>query len=100
MQTASPPPESILAGVPAHTTWVIEDRDGLCAGLWQSTPGTWRVSYDEWEYCRTRAPHATLTEDGGAPLPLRPGDAILLRPGCAGPWEVIETTRKEFVIRL
>lgn len=99
-ETSAPPPERVLAGSPVHSTWLIEDRDGLCAGIWQSTPGTWRVSYDEWEYCRILEGHAIVTEDGGAPVHLRPGDAIILRPGFTGTWEVVDTTRKDFVIRL
>ena len=38
-----PDPSRIVAGDPVHTTWNIEDRDGLYCGLWQSTPGTWRI---------------------------------------------------------
>lgn len=99
-ETSAPPPERVIAGAPVFTTWDLEARDGLYAGLWQSTPGTWRVEYDEWEYCRILSGHSVLTEDGGAAIELRPGDAIVIRPGFRGTWEVIETTRKDYVIRL
>ena len=65
-------PERILADSPVQTTWLLEDRDGLHAGLWQSTAGTWRVSYDAWEYCRLPGGHAIVTGEGGAPVRLRP----------------------------
>jgi len=95
-----PVPDRVIAGDPVFTTWLLEDRDGLYCGLWESTPGTWRVSYDEWEYCRILSGISILTEDGGPPVTLRAGDSFVLRPGFRGIWEVVETTRKDFVIRL
>ena len=50
-ETTRPAPEKLISGDPVHTTWNAEDRDGLYCGIWQSTPGKWRISYDEWEYC-------------------------------------------------
>lgn len=95
-----PPHDRVIAGDPVFTTWLHEDRDGLFCGIWESTPGTWRVSYDEWEYCRILSGISILTEDNGAPVTLRAGDSFVLRPGFRGIWEVVETTRKDFVIRL
>jgi len=95
-----PAPDRLIAGDPVHTSWVLEDRDGLYCGLWESTPGTWRVSYDEWEYCHILSGISILTEDKGAPVTLRKGDSFVLRPGFRGIWQVVETTRKDFVIRL
>jgi uncharacterized cupin superfamily protein len=70
------------------------------AGIWQSTPGTWRIAYDEWEYCRILEGTSILTEDGGAPFTVTAGDSFVIRPGFTGTWEVVETTRKDYVIRL
>ncbi len=41
-----------------------------------------------------------MTEDGGDPIHLKAGDRLILRPGFKGTWEVLETTRKDYVIRL
>jgi uncharacterized protein len=90
----------VLSGDPVHTTWNMEERDGLYCGIWQSTPGKWRISYDEWEYCRILAGVSILTEDGKEPVTIREGDSFILRPGFKGTWEVIETTRKDYVIKL
>ncbi len=90
----------VLAGDPVHTTWNIEERDGLYCGIWQSTPGKWRISYDEWEYCTILSGVSVLTEDGKEPKPVKAGDSFILRPGFKGTWEVIETTRKDYVIKL
>ncbi|NBT30330.1 MAG: cupin domain-containing protein [Rhodobacteraceae bacterium] len=99
-ETDRPAPEKVLAGDPVHTTWNIEDRDGLYCGIWRSTPGKWRISYDEWEYCRILSGHSILTEDGGTPRHVKAGDSFILHPGFVGTWEVIETTTKDYVIRL
>jgi uncharacterized cupin superfamily protein len=99
-ETSRPAADRLLKGDPVFTTWTLEERDGLYAGLWQATPGAWRVLYDEWEYCRILSGVSIVTEDDAAPLTLRPGDSLVLRPGFSGVWEVAETTLKEFVLRL
>jgi len=95
-----PAPDRVLQGDPVHTTWNAEDRDGLYCGLWQSTPGKWRVAYTEWEYCHILQGISILTEDGEQPQTVRVGDSLILRPGLTGTWEVVETTLKDYVIRL
>jgi uncharacterized cupin superfamily protein len=99
-EVSRPDPSKVLAGDPVHTTWNLEDRDGLYAGVWQSTPGKWRISYDEWEYCRILEGISVLTEEGGKPVTVKAGDSFVIRPGFTGTWEVTLTTRKDYVIRL
>lgn len=95
-----PAPEKVVSGDPVFTTWNIEDRDGLYAGIWQSTPGAWRVSYDEWEYCHILEGHSVLKGADGSEKVLKAGDSFLIRPGFSGVWEVIETTVKDYVIKV
>jgi uncharacterized protein len=95
-----PAPDRLISGAPVFTTWNVEERDGLYCGLWRSTPGAWRVIYTEWEYCRILSGLSVITPDGGPPQTLRAGDSFILRPGFSGIWEVIETTTKDYVIRL
>lgn len=99
-ETERPAPEKLVSGDPVFTTWNIEERDGLYCGVWQSTPGKWRIAYDEWEFCHILKGVSVIAEDGGAARTVRAGDSFILRPGFAGTWEVLETTRKEYVIRL
>jgi uncharacterized cupin superfamily protein len=98
--TERPAPEKIVSGDPVHTTWNLEERDGLYAGIWQSTPGAWRISYDEWEYCHIRSGHSRLISEDGDTRDVRAGDSFLIRPGFKGIWDVIETTVKDYVIKL
>ncbi|MGR3793433.1 cupin domain-containing protein [Vannielia sp. SX4] len=96
----APAPDRVISGAPRFRTWNVEERDGLYAGVWEATPGKWRISYDEWEYCRILSGRSVITEEGGAAVEVGPGDSFVLRPGFVGTWEVIETTRKDYVIRL
>jgi uncharacterized cupin superfamily protein len=100
-ETGAPAPDRLLAGDPKFRTWNVEEQvGGLYAGVWESTPGKWRVQYDEWEYCRILSGVSIVTEDGGDPCRVTAGDSFIIRPGFKGVWEVVETTRKEYVVRL
>ncbi|MFB2533340.1 cupin domain-containing protein [Paracoccus sp. p3-h83] len=94
----TPSPDVLISGHPEHRTWNLEERDGLYCGIWESTPGAWRVAYEEWEYIRILAGHSVLTGDDGSRVDLRAGDSWIIRPGFTGTWEVIETTRKDYVL--
>ncbi len=100
-EEGAPAPDRLISGDPRFTTWNFEEADGgIYAGVWRATPGKWRVVYDEWEYFHILEGHSILTEDGGEPVQLKAGDSMIVRPGFAGTWEVVETTRKDYVIRL
>lgn len=100
---SAPDPDRVVKGAPRHRTWNVEETPDhrIFSGVWESTPGTWRVSYDEWEFCSILAGVSILHEDGAdAPHVLREGDTFVIRPGFQGLWEVVETTRKHYVVRL
>jgi uncharacterized cupin superfamily protein len=100
-EEGAPPPERVLEGSPRFRTWNVEEAPGgLYAGVWEATPGKWRIEYDEWEYFHILSGHSVVTEDGAQPIELRKGDRLVLRPGFKGTWEVVETTCKDYVIRL
>ena len=99
-EAGAPDPEKVSEGKPRFRTWNLEERDGLYSGIWEATPGTWRIAYDEWEYCRILAGRSVIAEEGGEAVEVGPGDGFVIRPGFRGTWEVIETTRKEYVIRI
>ncbi|MFC4624263.1 cupin domain-containing protein [Daeguia caeni] len=101
-EEGAPLPERVLSGAPRFRTWNLEEAfDGtLFAGVWESTPGHWRIEYDEWEFCHILSGHSVVHEEGGESHTLKAGDSFVTRPGFRGSWEVVETTRKEYVIRL
>lgn len=97
-ETSRPALDRLIDGDPVHTTWSIEERGTLYAGLWQSTPGKWRVSYGEWEYVHILEGRSVLTDAAGQVTELKAGDSYIIRPGFEGTWEVLETTLKDYVI--
>lgn len=99
-EEGAPAPDRVLAGDPRFRTWNAEDRDGLYAGIWEATPGKWRIEYDEWEFCHILSGVSVIAQDGGEVRTVRAGDSFVLQPGFKGSWEVLETTRKEYVVKL
>lgn len=99
-EESRPAADRVISGNPVFTSWNHEEKDGLYCGIWRSTPGKWRISYDEWEYCRIISGLSVITEDGGASRIVRTGDSFIIRSGFVGTWEVMETTIKDYVIRL
>jgi uncharacterized cupin superfamily protein len=99
-ETERPDAEIVLAGDPVHTTWSMEEREdeGIYSGMWQTTPGKWKVSYEEWEYVYIHEGVSILTDTEGKATTLRAGDRWLIRPGFEGTWECVETTLKDYVI--
>ena len=86
-----------------HSVWadMLPEGNALRSpGIWEATPGKWRIAYEEWEYCRILEGVSIIADENGNERTVRPGDGFILRPGFTGTWQVIETTRKEYVIRL
>lgn len=100
VEESGPAADRLIAGNPRFRTWNVEEADGLYAGLWEATPGKWRIEYDEWEFCHILSGVSVIEEEGSEPRTVRAGDSFVIRPGFKGTWEVVETTRKEYVVRL
>ncbi|MBB3066446.1 cupin domain-containing protein [Limibacillus halophilus] len=102
VEESRPDATKIIAGDPLQRTWnYYESSDGkLYSGIWEAEPGTWRINYDEAEYCIILEGQSRLTDEHGAVLELRPGSAIFIPPGFKGTWEVVTRTRKHYVIYL
>jgi uncharacterized protein len=100
-EAGKPLQERLISGDPQFQSWNFDEADGgIYAGIWESTPGHWRIEYDEWEFCHILDGVSIIHEDGGASRRLGAGDSFVIRPGFRGSWEVLETTRKTYVIRL
>jgi uncharacterized cupin superfamily protein len=76
----------------------IEHADGVVAGIWECTPGRWRRQIAQQEFCHFIAGRCTFTPDGGEPMQIQAGDALLLPANTFGIWDVEETLRKSFVL--
>ena len=89
-----------VAGDPEQRLWSeYADASGkFFVGVWESDPGTWRVQYTEEEYCRILEGRSPLTASDGTVTAVGPGDEFVIPRGFVGTWQVIETTRKTYVI--
>lgn len=101
-ETGAPRPERLISGAPVFRTWNLDTHDGetLFSGVWESTPGKWRIEYDEWEFCSILSGESLIESESGERLLVKAGDSFVLRPGFRGSWEVIATTRKLYVIKV
>ena len=92
--------EKCVKGRPLQRSWHhFTNADGrFFAGLWEAEPGSWRVDYSEDEFCQILSGHSILRDGSGREQHLRPGDNFVIPAGFRGEWEVIETTKKIYVI--
>ena len=92
--------EKLVRGRPLQRTWnhFTSDDDRMYVGLWEAEPGCWKVEYSENEYCHILAGRSLLRDMDGNEHPLEPGDDFVIPRGFRGEWEVLETTKKIYVI--
>lgn len=93
-------PEKLLEGNPKQTVWLhYEDPSKqFFVGVWRSEPGKWRVAYTEEEFCHMLEGRSVVTDAAGHSFTVVAGDSFVIPRGFTGTWEVVETTRKRFVM--
>ncbi|MFM8516333.1 MAG: cupin domain-containing protein [Nevskiaceae bacterium] len=107
--TSTPPTPPELSRVPAHKRvtgdpeqrlWsqYVDSSGQFFVGVWESEPGSWQVQYSEEEYCRILEGRSVLTASDGTVTEVGPGDEFVIPRGFVGTWQVIEKTRKTYVI--
>lgn len=80
--------------------WLGED-DRLYCGIWESTPGKVKCSYDEWEFCHIISGEVIITREGAKKgQRFKKGDGFIIPPGFKGTWETVKKVRKHYVILL
>ncbi len=94
------PTDRLLQGNPRQTVWMqYTDPSGqFMAGIWHSECGRWQVRYTEEEYCQLLEGVSVITDQAGAQTTVRAGEEFVIPAGFVGTWEVVEPTRKRFVI--
>lgn len=95
-----PPPDRLLSGAPEHTARnYFSDATGqFFAGIWESTPGKWRVRYTENEFCHITRGSVRIDDGRGHQWAFKSGDSFVIPAGFAGTWQVLEPTAKLYVI--
>ncbi|MBF8754038.1 cupin domain-containing protein [Pseudomonas guariconensis] len=97
-----PAPARLPIGEPIAQAATAQDQTdeavGASIGVWESTPGTFRRHLKNREFSHIVSGICTFTPDGGEPVELRAGDAVLFPENCEGVWEIRETLRKTYVL--
>lgn len=95
-----PSPDKIVSGNPRQRVWSQYADAGkeFFVGVWECEPGAWRIRYTEEEYCRILEGRSILTNAQGETFEVTAGDEFVIPRGFSGMWEVIERTRKIYVI--
>ena len=76
------------------------EEDGLPeAGVWECTPGSWRLDLPRDELCHFVSGRATYTADDGEVIEIEPGTVVHFREGWAGSVVVYETIRSVYMLR-
>jgi uncharacterized cupin superfamily protein len=93
-------PERLLAGDPLQGVFNLFSDPGqqFHVGLWESEPGTWKVSYSEHEFCTVLEGRIRIGDDAGNESVVGPGDSFVISAGFSGTWQVLEKVRKIYVI--
>ncbi len=94
------PREKLIAGNPKQTLWPhYTDASGkFSTGVWQSEVGKWRIHYTEEEYCQLQQGTSVITDEQGHAVTVTAGESFVIPAGFVGTWEVVELTRKIYVV--
>ena len=91
-------PAGLPVGEPvAHLRSTVRHQAPKC-GVWESSPGKFRRQVKEAEFSHFIAGRCKFHPDSGTTLDIEPGDAVFFPANTQGTWEIIETTRKTFII--
>lgn len=87
---------------PLRSTWSLYQADaaGLDCGVWASEPGAWSIAFHDGrhEYFHVLAGRIRITAMDGDMREFGPGDACVIPAGFTGLFEVLESTRKHYVM--
>ena len=89
-----------VRGQPEQRTWhhFTSADEKFFAGYWEADAGCWRIRYTENEFCQIVSGESILRDSEGNERRLKAGDNFVIPAGFEGEWEVVETTRKIYVI--
>lgn len=87
-------------GEAATRGWKLLDQEGRPAvGVWECTPGSWSVTdRQDTETSVIVSGRARVTDADGTAHDLGPGDVLVLPLGWSGTWEILEPTRKVYIV--
>ena len=92
--------DKLILGNPKQTIWphYTDPSAKFLTGIWQSEIGKWRIHYTEEEFCQMLQGVSVVTGADGKAVTLKAGDNFVIPRGFQGTWEVLELSRKIYVI--
>jgi uncharacterized protein len=98
--TSQPPPDRLLAGKPEHVArnYFSDSTGRFFAGIWESSPGKWRVRYTENEFCHITRGRVRIEDGAGNHWVFAAGASFVIPAGFSGAWHVLEPLSKLYVI--
>ncbi|WP_224380135.1 cupin domain-containing protein [Roseovarius carneus] len=89
-----------LAGASHSTGRLLHKGPGNIpeTGIWDCTPGRWRLSLPRDEFCHFVSGRATYRSDDGEAIEVTPGTCVLFPEGWSGEAEVHETIRNIYML--
>lgn len=95
-----PKPTTLTEGQVEANVTLWKSADGReRTGVWECTPGRFTADRStETELCHIISGTASLKRVDGTVTVLRAGDLLMLPRGWRGEWQIIETTRKLYVL--
>lgn len=90
----------VVSGEPmqAYEVLYTDPTGAFSTGIYQSTPGTWRIAYTEDEFCTLIEGTVRLTNDTGDIAEYTAPVSFVIPSGFKGTWESVGDIRKHFVI--
>ena len=94
------PADKLISGNPKQTVWqhYTDPTKKFLTGIWQSDVGKWRIAYSEEEYCQILEGTSIITDQDGNAVTVSGGENFVIPRGFVGSWEVIERTKKIYVM--
>jgi uncharacterized cupin superfamily protein len=99
-KVSRPSADRLIAGNPEHRAAnFFSDATGrMFAGICERTPGCWRVSYVENEFCHITAGEVVIESVDGSRWSFNAGASFVIPAGFRGSWHVKAPLRKLYVI--
>jgi uncharacterized cupin superfamily protein len=93
-------PNKLIEGFPQTTYKILHAHPGkeFYTGIYECTPGKWKVIYEEEEFCTLVEGHAVLTSEEGLVQEYKAPDSFVIPAGFKGTWEAVTHVRKLFAI--
>ena len=97
---SKPPADRLLEGNPEQVArnYFSDSTGRFFAGIWESTPGKWRVRYSENEFCYLTRGRVRIEHESGRGWTFSAGSSFVIPAGFNGVWHVLEPTAKLYVI--